>query len=631
MPDGTPLAITWWIPSPRSPGERFPALLEMLPYRKDDSFYARDFPLYDWFASRGFLMAKVDLRGTGGSAGRLPDREYSDAELSDADAIIAALAADPRTNGRVGMWGISWGGFNAIQVALRQPPALRAILALHASDDLFHDDVRYIDGALHIDRYALQIDHENGLPRTPDYVRDSAYFRERFEARPWILTYVREQQDGPFWRENAWRYRRGDLQVPAYLIGGLLDGYRDTPVRALEAGGPAPLKVEIGPWVHAWPDNGTPGPTYEWRERAARWWDHWLRDLDSGLLDEPPLLVFQRAGHSPDPALALTPGHWRAEGWPVRGSRRDTLVLGARASDTLRYLPGVGTAAGEWWGEPTGDMVADAAGSLIYELPTDTTAVALLGFPRVRLVVRHGAPLAHWSARLEDVAPDGRVALITGGAMNATMRTSAVQPVRLTPGKLDTLTFDLHFTTWTVRPRHRVRLAISNAQFPMLWPTPYLMTSSVVPRDSWLALPVVPLASTFPPPRLPVSDTRTARPGIRWGNDTSVGPVVERDAPTGTTSVRWRSASEWWIDSTRYDDLEEERYLAADADPARAAFLGRASRTVTRGGDLFQLVTEIAIQGERDTLDVRVTRTLTSVGATPRRRVWHERIPRRWH
>ena len=453
-------------------------------------------------------MAKVDVRGTGGSAGTLPDREYSDAELSDAEAVIAALAADPRSNGRAGMWGISWGGFNAIQVALRQPPALRAILALHASDDLFHDDVRYIDGALHIDRYALQIDHENGLPRTPDYALDSAYFRERFEAAPWILTYLREQQDGPFWRENALRYRRGDLRVPAYLIGGLLDGYRDTPLRALEAGGPAPIKVEIGPWVHAWPDNGTPGPTYEWRERAARWWDHWLRDLDSGLLDEPPLLVFQRAGQPPDPTLAVTPGHWRFEAWPVRGSRRDTLVFGTHAMDTLHYAPGVGTAAGEWWGEPTGDMAADAAGSLTYDLRTDTTRVALLGLPRVRLVVRHGAPLAHWTARLEDVAPDGRVSLITGGAMNATMRTSSLRPARLTPGALDTLTFDLHFTTWTVRPEHRVRLAIANAQFPMLWPTPYTMTSTVVPRESWVALPVAPVASTFPPPRLPMSDAR---------------------------------------------------------------------------------------------------------------------------
>ena len=203
MPDGIRLAVTWWLPSPKRVGETFPALLELLPYRKDDSFYARDFPLYDYFVRRGFLLAKVDIRGTGGSSGPVPDREYSEQELDDAVAIIDRLARHPASNGSVGMWGISWGGFNALQVAMRQPPALKAIVALHASDDLYHDDVRYIDGALHIDPYMLQIDHENGLPATPDYALDSAYFRERFEAYPWVLTYLKQPVDGPFWRRNA--------------------------------------------------------------------------------------------------------------------------------------------------------------------------------------------------------------------------------------------------------------------------------------------------------------------------------------------------------------------------------------------------------------------------------------------
>ena len=293
MQDGIRLAVTWWVPQPKHSGEKFPALLELLPYRKDDSFYARDFPLYDYFVRRGFLMAKVDIRGTGGSTGPLPSREYSEQELDDAVALIARLARHPASNGKVGMWGISWGGFNAIQVAMRRPAGLKAILALHASDDLYHDDVRYIDGGLHLDPYDLQIDHENGLPRTPAYALDSAYFRERFEAYPWVLTYLKQPVDGPFWRRNGLRFRPEALQVPAYFIGGLLDGYRDTPIRALEYL-KGPVKVEIGPWVHDWPDNGTPGPNYEWRARAVRWWNHWLRGQDTGLLAEPRFLVFQR-------------------------------------------------------------------------------------------------------------------------------------------------------------------------------------------------------------------------------------------------------------------------------------------------------------------------------------------------
>lgn len=217
MEDGTRLAVTWWTPTPKTPGEKFPALLELLPYRKDDSFYARDFPLYDYFARRGFLMAKVDIRGTGGSEGPLPAREYSEQELDDAVEIIRQLARDSRSSGKVGMWGISWGGFNSIQTAMRRPPELKAIIALHATDDLYHDDVRYIDGGLHIDLYTLEIDHENALPRTPDYPVDSAYFHDRFESYPWVLTYLKQPADGSFWRRNGLRYHTDRLQVPISL------------------------------------------------------------------------------------------------------------------------------------------------------------------------------------------------------------------------------------------------------------------------------------------------------------------------------------------------------------------------------------------------------------------------------
>jgi predicted acyl esterase len=217
------------------------------------------------------------------------------------------------------MWGISWGGFNALQVAMLQPPALKAIIALHASDDLFHDDVRYIDGGLHMDPYTIEIDHENALPRTPDYPLDSAYFKNRFESYPWVLTYMKQPVDGPFWRKHALRWNYDAIRIPTYLIGGLLDGYRDTPIRALDQL-KAPLKVEIGPWNHAWPDDGDPGPNYEWRAHAAEWWNHWLRGQETRLLDEPRFLTFVRDGHPPDATREETPGYWRLSEWPVVGT-----------------------------------------------------------------------------------------------------------------------------------------------------------------------------------------------------------------------------------------------------------------------------------------------------------------------
>jgi hypothetical protein len=645
MSDGTRLAVTWWLPTAKHPGERFPALLELLPYRKDDSFYARDFPLYDYFVRRGFLMAKVDIRGTGGSSGPLPEREYSEAELDDAVAIIAELARYPTSNGHVGMWGISWGGFNALQVAMRRPAGLNAILALHASDDLYHDDVRYIDGGLHLDPYALQIDHENGLPRTPGYALDSAYFRERFESYPWVLTYLKQPLDGPFWRRNGLRVHPEAIAVPVYFIGGLLDGYRDTPIRALGylAG---PVKVEIGPWVHDWPDNGSPGPNYEWRARAVQWWNYWLRGQDSGLLREPRLLVFQRTGHGPDRNLADTPGFWRFEDWPVAGARRDTLYLssGARllpasAADRtpvppaeLQYRPGFGVMAGDWWGEPTGDMRRDDAGSLVFDgLPLDAP-VTLVGMPAVTAEVVAGAPLGNWTARLEDVSPTGEVALVTGGVLNATAGAgSSTSPEPLVPGQPYRLTWEMHFTTWSYQPGHRIRLALSNAQFPMIWPTPYPMVSSLSFGGSLLELPVAPATSPYPPPVLPAPEPRAERPDVKR---LAEAEPVERnsfDPLTGVTSVEWANASAWSIGRVRYDYTERELYRTSDADPAHSSFLGIATHRIRPPGRDLSLKTTIDIRSDSVAFHVTVTRRLSSAGRLLREKQWQEAVPRTVH
>ncbi len=646
MPDGGRLAVTWWSPTPKVHGERFPALLELLPYRKDDSFYARDFPLYDYFARRGFLLAKVDIRGTGGSSGRVPPREYSEQELDDAVDIIAQLARHPASNGNVGMWGISWGGFNAIQVAMRRPPGLRAIMALHASDDLFHDDVRYIDGGLHIDPYTLQIDHENGLPRTPSYALDSAYFRDRFEAYPWVLTYLKQPVDGEFWRRNGLRYRPEALEIPAYFIGGLLDGYRDTPIRALEYLS-APVKVEIGPWVHAWPDDGTPGPNYEWRSRAVRWWNHWLRGQDSGLLDEPRLLVYQRSGHGPDRTLAETPGAWRFEDWPVAGGRREAwrfaaggrLVRGGAkptgldSTATIRYFPGSGVMAGDWWGEPTGDMRADDAGGLVFDGPALDEPVTVLGMPRVRLRFTAGAALANWTARLEDVTPDGQVALVTGGVINATHHRSTVTPERLVPGQSYDLAWDLHFTTWTFQQGHRIRVAVSNAQFPMIWPSPYPMVSRVWLGDSTssLELPIAAGVGRYPAPVLPAPEPRAVRSDV---TDLDAQPGIERisyDPLTGRTTLEWSSPAAWTIGKIRYDYTEREVYATFDRDPANSTFRGVATHRIRPPGRDILLETEIDIRSDTSHFHVTVTRRLALHGKPVRRKQWQEAIPRDFH
>ena len=301
MRDGTELAVTLYLPA--QPAGPLPALLEYLPYRKDDAMLARDYELYAYLAAHGYAGARVDIRGTGSSGGDLPEGEYTEQEQLDAEDVIAWLAAQPWCTGAVGMWGISWGGFNAIQVALRRPPALRAIIAVDASDDLFHDDVHYIDGLLHIDEYVLMMDHLNGLPPTPDFLVDSPAFARRFDSEPWLMTWLARQQDGPYWRRASLRPDYGRLTVPAFLIGGWYDGYRDSVPRMLAAV-PALVKIMIGPWNHTFPHNAVPGPAIEWRADAVRWWDRWLKGAGNGIMSEPPVTVYVRHWHPPDPGPA---------------------------------------------------------------------------------------------------------------------------------------------------------------------------------------------------------------------------------------------------------------------------------------------------------------------------------------
>ena len=433
MPDGIELAATLYLPDDVAAGP-VPALLEYLPYRKDDAMLARDHDLYAYMARSGYAGARVDIRGTGRSGGILPGGEYTETEQRDAETVIAWLAGQPWCTGAVGMWGISWGGFNAIQVALRRPPALRAILAVDASDDLFHDDVHYIDGLPHLDEYMLMIDHLNMLPPAPDFPLDEAALA-RMDTEPWLISFLAQAQDGPFWRRASLRPDYGRLTVPAYLIGGWYDGYRDSVPRML-AHVPAPVRVLIGPWNHAFPHNAVPGPAIEWRADAVRWWDHWLKGAENGIMSEPPVTVYIRDWHPPSVELAEIPGRWRHEqALPPDRAELRTWFCGpegslsaeppAAAVRSLRYVPSAGIAAGHWWGELTADQRDADAWSLTFDSGPLEADTEILGFPRVELCGNADAAPLHWFARLGDVAPDGTVTLVTGAG-----RAGAADPLR---------------------------------------------------------------------------------------------------------------------------------------------------------------------------------------------------------
>jgi len=641
MNDGVRLAVTFYKPVPRSAGERFPVLFEFLPYRKDDGGYIGVYSLYAYFVQRGYILARVDIRGTGASEGMFPLREYSERELDDAVDVIDQLSRMPGSNGNVGMWGISWGGFNAIQVAMRRPPALKAILAAMATDDLYHDDIHYIDGAFHVDEWAFWFDHSKGIPRSPDYPLDEAYYRERFESYPGLLTYLKQQRDGEFWSRNSLRGQYGKIQIPCYLIGGLLDGYRDSIPRMLGEM-KVPLKAEIGPWNHAWPDDGVPGPNYEWRHEAVRWWDRWLKGKETGVRNDPRLVIFHRGGHAPDAGMTMTPGRWLAGDWPIPGTTWKKLFPaangrlqeqpGSASADALFYVPSYGISTGLWWGEPTGDMRPDDAGGLVYDSDVLREKLEIIGLPRVRLRVKADAPLAHWAARLEDIFPDGRVALVTGGLLNGSQRRSRLQPEPLARGETYDLGFELHLTTWTFQPGHRVRLSVSNSLFPMIWPTPYLMTTTLVTgvEATHIELPLV-QTGRLGAPALRPAEKREVRTDARdLGSDVWPQGTNEwkRDTARGLVTYTWSGKSRYEIRDRRFEATEKNVYETNESEPAKSRFLGEDSDRIELPGRTIDVLTSVEIRSDARDFHATFVRRILKNGRLVRKREWQETIPR---
>jgi putative CocE/NonD family hydrolase len=663
MPDGIRLAADLWMPADAGETSRLPVLLEYLPYRKTEGRGDR-FGLYAYFVRRGYIVARVDIRGTGNSEGHLIPYEYSDVEQEDGLAVIDWLAKQPFSSGKVGMFGISWGGFNSIHMAMRRPKALAAIIAVDATDDLYEDDVHFMDGGMHVDSWEMSMDLANAMPGAPDYTIDDALFADRFDTEPWMFTYKKKQRDGPFWDRTALKTRYDAIQIPTFMIGGWYDGYRDAVPRVLQHL-KAPVKAIVGPWSHCWPHDSYPKPGIEWRHEAVRWFDQWLKGKETGIMKEPRLAVFVRRWHPPGPRLeGDAPGAWRFEdGWPLARARerilypRDDHTLGdaagaatrapagathaapvAAASHALRYVPTSGVEIGGpvmWWGDVAPDQRPSDADSLVYDSAPMWDDVEILGLPHAILNVSANAPMAHWFARLSDVAPDGTVTLVAGAGFNGAHRNSAREPQAIEPGKPFTLDIEMHFTSWTFERGHRMRLAVSNAMWPMIWPTPHPMTTTLRlggPHGSRLVLPVVPPAARPRPQFLP-PEKDEALEGfgtLETGTASGYGEIetVERHPPTGAARIVATNLGGLKYPWGTERSTESIAHEANDAHPEATSVTGDYSTTVALPDRTLRFEAHAVLKSDATNFHLVYTRRLLRDGTLVREKTWDQTFPR---
>ncbi len=525
LADGTRLAATIWLPKDAGDAP-VPAILELIPYRRRDGTVFRDMKMHPYIAGHGFACCRVDIRGSGDSEGLLSD-EYTVQEQQDAVEIIAWLAAQDWCSGAVGMTGISWGGFNALQVASRRPPALKAVIALCCSDDRYADDVHYFGGALLTEdaMWSSFILALGALPPDPQIVgeRWRAMWMERLEAAScWSSTWMKHQRRDAYWQQGSVCEDFSAIRIPVYAISGWDDTYTNAVPRLL-AGLPGPARGLVGPWSHAYPFLGAPGPAIGYLQEAIRWWKHWLLGEDTGIMDEPAYQAWISDPHRPAPFYADHPGHFVGEpGWPSPHVEMRSLWLNESGLGD-RPRPGsalpvsspvtAGRDCGRYggYGGEVPDMAVDQRREdglgLAFDSTPLTEDLVLLGAPALSVTLSSDRPQAMLVARLTEVWPDGTSTLLTWGALNLAHRASHAKPTPLKPDEKVEIRLELNHLGRRIAAGNRVRLVLATQHWPILVPLPELPTLSVDTGTGTLSLPVRAPRATDTDIRFPPAET----------------------------------------------------------------------------------------------------------------------------
>ncbi|MFW6379841.1 MAG: CocE/NonD family hydrolase [Halorhodospira sp.] len=512
--DGTRLAARVWLP--RSAEQTpVPAVLEYMPYRKRDFTRLRDEPLHHYFAGHGYAAIRLDLRGTGDAEGVVLD-EYLEQEQDDAVDAIAWIRRQPWCNGQVGMMGLSWGGFNALQVAARRPEGLRAILTLCSTDDRYADDVHYKGGCLLNENltWGSVFFSQSACPPDPQIAGPGwrKMWQQRLESnRLFPAIWLRHPHRDDYWRHGSVCEDYTAIECAVYAVGGWADGYVNA-IPRLMAGLQAPRKALIGPWPHAFPHAAVPGPRIGMFQEALRWWDYWLKGIDTGIMDEPQMRVWMEEWVPPSPHLEERPGRWVAEAqWPSPriSPRHWHLGVGAlsedpAAEDAVRVSSPqtAGLKGGEFYGygaegEGPLDQREDDGKSLVFDTDPLPERLEILGAPQLTVEIVTDRPVAQLIARLNDVAPDGASARVSYGVLNLTHRDGHEHPQPLVPGQRYRIRIPFNDIAYAFPAGHTIRLSLSTAYWPLLWPAPEPVTITVhTGPGSSLSLPIRPPCAT---------------------------------------------------------------------------------------------------------------------------------------
>lgn len=640
MRDGVELNLR--ITRPEVDG-RFPAIMEYNPYRRltaPDPAQAGYPPVVPFLAAHGYVVVQYDVRGTGSSSGCSTDI-YSAEERQDGYDMVAWIAAQPWCNGAVGMIGKSYGAVVQWQVAVQNPSHLNAIVVRSANNDVYAEFTNP-GGALRpwlFESYAPMMNAYNFAPPDPILTgaRWASIWAERLaHNQPWSLAYLRHTRDGKYWQSRSLYPDFSRVRCPVLLIEGWADWYADAELTAFQRLS-VPTKVLIGPWGHYYPEEpeALPGPRVDTRPLYLRWFDHWLKGIENGIMDEPPATVFVRRWSTPSLLTLAEAGAWRSEAaWPPADTQPTAFYLHAdgtlsntapaqEGADHYDYRASVGLAAGRRglgsttpFGTPV-DQRLDEPWSLLYTTAALPGRMLLLGQPRAVLYVSSTARTAWFHVRLCEVAPDGTARLITDGGVLASHRNSHAHPEPLVPGEIYELPIKLRHTACELAAGHRLRVAISSADFQNAWPTGEPAQNTIHrggARASHVVLPIVPAdRAGLAAPALASAPLPAAKP-------VPPGYTLSMDLVNDTLTCELIGNG----------GANRSRYTVSNRDPATASIVSCFSYLAPHPA------LEIRIEAGCQTTSDRAAYThaaqveITIDGRRHFSRSWSESVPRHW-
>jgi putative CocE/NonD family hydrolase len=517
-------------------------ILEYLPYRKRDGTAERDATTHAHFVKHGYACLRVDIAGTGDSFGQFDD-EYSEQELSDGEAVLAWISNQNWSNGAVGIIGISWGGFNGLQLAYRKPEALKAVVSVASTTDRYADDIHYMGGCLLSDNANWGATMLAYLSRPadpllrPDWRED---WIARMDHMPDLTTtWLRHQTRDAYWKHGSVCEDWDRITIPVLAITGWADAYVNTPGYLAEHL-PGQAKALVGPWEHRYPHISKLGAA-DFHSEVLNWFDRWLKGEENGVENLPDYRAFCKEFMTPTRQMTPPTGHWIAEAeWPSPNVTDQDFYINGEALGSesgqgkvmISNPAHLGMASGyfcpgmRYDNELPGDQAHDDALSTCFDMALSED-LELFGQPRLKIAFTVDQPVAQIVARLCEVDDNGVSQRITYRPFNLTHWQSHETPSELIPGEVYHAEFCLNACAYRLKAGHRLRLALSTSYWPIVWPSPCPVVITVDEKEVVLTLPVRQSDNTIPSAhpasidQIMADSATTLRQANGWAKDTA--------------------------------------------------------------------------------------------------------------